>query len=72
MDSLVVSIMGPKSLGEAWEKIFSRRRYGHPRRPHHKRTRSSGEQREITVKAAEPEKAAPWPFAQVSAQAGLK
>jgi hypothetical protein len=41
-----------------------------PLSPHHKRTRSSGEQRAITVKAAEPDKAAAQPFAQVSALTG--
>jgi hypothetical protein len=35
--------------------------------PHHNRTRSSGEQRGITVQAATPDGAAPSPFAQVSA-----
>lgn len=38
--------------------------------PHHKRTRSSGEQRGITGKAVEPDEAAPRPFAQVSARTG--
>ncbi|MFJ6918019.1 hypothetical protein ACIQUX_29230 [Streptomyces sp. NPDC101133] len=34
--------------------------------PHHKRTRLSGEQQGITVKAAATGEAAPWLFAQVS------
>ncbi|WP_162930980.1 hypothetical protein [Streptomyces sporangiiformans] len=41
-------------------------------RLHHKRTRSSGEQRGTTVKAAGPDDATPRPLAQVSAQIDLK
>ncbi|MFE7030306.1 hypothetical protein ACFU9Y_08340 [Streptomyces sp. NPDC057621] len=40
--------------------------------PHHRRTRSGGEQRGATVKTAQPEEAAPWPFAQVRTKASAK
>jgi hypothetical protein len=39
---------------------------------HHNRTRSSGEQRGTTVKAAQPDEAVPEPFAQVSARPSPK
>ncbi|GHJ03161.1 hypothetical protein TPA0906_50260 [Streptomyces olivaceus] len=39
---------------------------------HHYRTRSSREQRRITVKAAEADEAAPMPFPQFSGRASRK
>lgn len=41
-------------------------------RPHHKRTRSSGEQRGTTGKGTRPDEAAARPFTQVSARIGPK